>query len=75
MLTIISSIFLETKVNTMEVQLDYADKQVRDLRNKLDNAGTVLLGDNTEFLKLKKESDVSLMGESIILINCKCCFM
>lgn len=47
----------------MEVQLDYADKQLRELRHKLDNAGTVFLGDNTEFLKLKKESDVSLMGK------------
>ncbi|XP_071173950.1 putative leucine-rich repeat-containing protein DDB_G0290503 isoform X1 [Mytilus edulis] len=55
---------LQNKVKTLEVQLDYADKQVRELRHKLDDAGTVFLGDNTEFMKLKKESDVSLMETS-----------
>ncbi|CAC5415354.1 unnamed protein product [Mytilus coruscus] len=55
---------LQNKVKTLEVQLDYADKQVRELRHKLDDAGTVFLGDNSEFMKLKKESDVSLMETS-----------
>ena len=53
-------------MNRMQVQLEFADKQVRDFRQKLDEAGSALLGDNTEFLKMKKESDVSLMGKKSI---------
>jgi hypothetical protein len=59
-------LFSENKVNRMQVQLEFADKQVRDFRQKLDEAGSALLGDNTEFLKMKKESDVSLMGKKSI---------
>ncbi|KAL5012035.1 hypothetical protein ScPMuIL_010586 [Solemya velum] len=48
---------LGNQVRTLMSEVDLANEQIRDYRHQLDQAGTVLLGDNTDFLRTVNKAD------------------